>query len=48
MTLLIIGAVLVFGASLLAKIIKWVSLLTFKIIGMLVVIAGVLYVFDII
>jgi hypothetical protein len=43
--ILIIGGVLVYGARILSKMIKWVSLLTLKIIGFIIVILGVLKVF---
>ena len=46
-TLLIIGAILVYGARLFTKILKKVSLLAFKIIGLIIAIVGVLFVFEI-
>lgn len=47
-TLIVIGAILVYGARLFIKIFKKVSLLAFKIIGLIVAIIGMLFVFEII
>lgn len=44
LTLLIIGALLVFGAKLFSKMIKWII----KVFGFLVVIVGILFIFDLI
>ncbi len=46
-TLMIIGAILVYGARLFTKIIKKVSLLAFKIVGLIIAIIGMLFVFEI-
>ncbi|RBP46864.1 hypothetical protein [Garciella nitratireducens] len=46
LTLLVIGIVLVLGAKIFSKIIKWVSFLTIKILGLIVVIIGILFLFE--
>lgn len=47
-SLLIIGAILVYGARIFASILKKVSLLVFKVIGLLIAIVGILFIFEII
>ncbi|HHT50447.1 MAG TPA: hypothetical protein GXZ78_03090 [Eubacteriaceae bacterium] len=46
--LLIIGAILVYGAKFLTKIIKIISFLAFKIIGFIIVLLGILFIFELI
>lgn len=46
--LLIIGAILVYGARFFVKLLKKVSLLAFKMVGLFIAIVGVLLIFEII
>ena len=46
--LLIIGAIFVYGAKFLTKVIKLISFLAFKVLGFLIVISGMLFIFGII
>ena len=45
--LLIFGALLVYGARIITKIFQWVSFLALKLIGFIIAVIGVLYIFRI-
>ncbi|MCR1899994.1 hypothetical protein NSA47_13575 [Irregularibacter muris] len=46
--LLIFGAVLVYGAKMITKIFQWISFLALKLIGFIIAVVGILYIFNII